>query len=74
MLRDAAKPGAHPYLAAKHMRAPDSVMRLLGLGNCSYTGILDFFGVDDNGVYDGAPWEEVAERVVNCANFTAPSR
>ena len=70
-LRDAAMATPSPFLSATHERASDAVMRFLGFEeNCPTTGILDFVGSD------GASWEVVTERVVNCAeiNSTEPAR
>ena len=54
------------FLSATHERASDAVMRFLGFEeNCPTTGILDFVGSD------GASWEVVTERVVNCAEINS---
>ena len=53
-------------VASTHERASDAVMRFLGFEeNCPTTGILDFVGSD------GASWEVVTERVVNCAEINS---
>ena len=53
-------------LSPTHERASDAVMRFLGFDeNCPTTGILDFVGSD------GASWEVVTERVVNCAEINS---
>ena len=65
-LRDAAMATPSPFLSATHERASDAVMRFLGFEeNCPTTGILDFVGSD------GASWEVVTERVVNCAEINS---